>query len=79
MGLFDFVDDVVGGVTKKATSIVADPIGTVVRTVTRPIADGINVVDGLTEGELRIKAAARLGVDAVSSMALGELVSWYND
>ena len=54
-----------------------DPIGTSVDIATRPIRDGIDIVDGLTEGELREKAILRLGVDVVSGMTLSELIEWY--
>lgn len=68
MGLFDIVDD-----------FISDPIGTTVRTATQPIRDGLSVVDGLTEGELRVKAGLRLGADVAGGMALSELIDWYQD
>ena len=70
--LFDVVTDTV-------SDFVDDPIGTVVDITTQPIRDGITVIDGLTEGELREKAALRLGADIASGMALGELIDWYSD
>jgi len=51
-----------------------DLINFAVRTATQPIRDGLDVLDGLTEGEIRIKAAARLGADVVSGMALSEII-----
>ena len=72
MGIFDIV-------TKKVSDFVDDPIGTTIDTATQPIRDGIAVIDGLSEGELRIRAATRLGADVVSGMALGELIEWYSD
>ena len=45
-----------------------------INTVTKPVADGFDILEGLTEGELRHKAALRLGVDAVSGMALSEVI-----
>ncbi len=77
MGLFDFVEDVFDSVENTAKEFIDDPIGKSVEVVTQPVRDGLDVVDGLTEGELRVKAAVRLGVDVASSMALGELVDWY--
>lgn len=56
-----------------------DPIGTTVDIVTQPMRDGIAVIDGLTEGELREKAALRLGADIAGGMALNELIEWYSD
>ena len=70
--VFDFVE-------KTATEFIEDPIGKTVDIVTQPIRDGLEVVDGLTEGELRVKAATRLGVDVVSGMALSELLEWYDN
>ena len=69
--LFDKVTDTV-------SDFVDDPIGTTVDTVTKPVRDGITVIDGLTEGELREKAALRLGADIASGMALSELIDWYS-
>jgi hypothetical protein len=31
-----------------------------------PVVDGLDILDGLTEGEIRTKAIARLGADAVN-------------
>lgn len=61
------------------SDFVDDPIGTTVDVATQPVRDALEVIDGLTEGELREKAAARLGADLAGGMALGELVDWYND
>lgn len=58
---------------------VDDPIGTTVDIATQPLRDGLTVIDGLTEGELRTKAALRLGADVVGGMALSEVIDWYND
>lgn len=65
--------------TKTVSDFVDDPIGTTVDTATQPVRDGIEIVDGLTEGELREKAAVRFGVDVASGMALGELINWYKN
>lgn len=51
-----------------------DPLGTVVKTVTQPITDSLDVLEGLTEGEIREKAALRLGVDVVAGLALSEVI-----
>lgn len=45
-----------------------------VKTATQPIRDGLDILDGLTEGELRVRAAARLGADVVAGMALSEII-----
>jgi len=70
--LFDKATDMV-------SDFVDDPIGTTVDIVTQPIRDGAEVIDGLTEGELREKAALRLGADIAGGMALSELLDWYTD
>lgn len=47
--------------------------------VTKPIIDAVDVIDGLTEGELRERAALRLGADVAGGMALNELMEWYSE
>lgn len=44
----------------------------------RPYDDVLDVVDGLSELELRESAALRLGESVVWGMSLSELVEWYN-
>lgn len=65
------------GIGNTVSEFVEDPIGKTVEVATQPIRDGLEIIDGLTEGELRYKATLRLGADVVSGMALGEIVSWY--
>jgi hypothetical protein len=50
----------------------------IVDSVTQPFEDAYDIVDGLTEGELREEAAARLGSQVVMTMTTAELVEWYN-
>lgn len=57
----------------------SDLAGAAIDTVTQPLRDGLDVLDGLTEGELREKAALRLGADVVGAMALVELIEWYSN
>ena len=64
---------------KTATDFAEDPIGTSVDVATQPIRDGLDIIDGLSEGELREKAALRLGADIAGGMALSELAEWYNE
>lgn len=61
--LFDTVDD-----------FVHNPVGSTIDIITQPVRDGIEVLEGLTEGEIRHKAALRLGADVVSGMALSEII-----
>ena len=65
---------ILDSVAKTASNIVSDPIGTGINMVTQPVVDGLDVLNGLTEGELREKAALRLGADIVAGMALNELI-----
>ncbi len=68
MSMFDLIpdaDDIVN-IAKKGVDM-----------VTQPIRDTLEVVDGLTEGELREKAVIRLGADAAGGMALSELIELY--
>ena len=66
-------------VANTAADFVNDPVGTAVDIATQPVADALNVIDGLSEGELRKKAAIRLGADIAAGMAVSELVEWYVD
>jgi hypothetical protein len=53
--------------------------GNIVDSVTQPFEDAYDIVDGLTEGELREEAAARLGAQVVMTMTTAELIEWYQD
>ena len=64
--IFDTIDD-----------FVSDPIGTTVDVVTQPLVDSIDIIDGLTEGELRYKAMLRLGTDVAVGLSVSELVELY--
>lgn len=77
--VFGLIEDMVDSVVDTASEFIDDPVGKTVKTVTQPVRDGLEIVDGLTEGELRVKAAIRLGVDVASGMALSELIEWYNE
>jgi hypothetical protein len=59
-------------VTDTLEDFIDDPFETTLNTATQPIRDGVE----LTEGELRHKAALRLGTDVALGMALSELVEW---
>lgn len=49
------------------------------RAALRPLRDAADVLAGLTEGELRSRAAIRLGVDVVAGMALGDVLDYLLD
>jgi hypothetical protein len=53
--------------------------GFIVDAVTSPIRDTLDVLEGLTEGELRTKAAFRLGADVVAGMAVSEIIEALKD
>lgn len=55
-------------------SMLGDLIDKVVKTATQPVRDGLSVIEGLTEGEIREKAAIRLGADIVAGLALSEII-----
>jgi len=45
----------------------------------QPVRDTVDILDGLTEGEIREKAVMRLGADVVAGMALSEIVDALSD
>lgn len=51
-------------------------IGTVVDAALQPVRDGLDILDGLSEGEIREKAVLRLGADVVAGMAFAEIVDY---
>lgn len=51
----------------------------IVNIAVSPLQDGLDVLDGLTEGEIRTKAALRLGADVVAGMALSEVLEALDD
>ncbi len=67
-------NNIINSITDKVEDFIDDPIGTTVGTVTQPVRDGLDLLEGLTEGEIRTMAAARLGADYVTGLALGEVV-----
>ena len=60
-----------GSILSLATDVILSPL--------RTVEDVVDVVEGLTEGELREKAALSLGVDVVTGMALNEIIEWYEE
>lgn len=52
-------------------------IGLAVTAATQPFVDAVDILDGLTEGELREKAALRLGADVAMSMGAAALIDWW--
>lgn len=64
--MFGLIDDVLDLTTTAADKAIDIAL--------QPVADGIIVFQGLTEGELRTQAALRLGADVVSGMAVSEII-----
>tara|TARA_R110002012_G_scaffold57571_1_gene148540 strand:+ start:572 stop:784 length:213 start_codon:yes stop_codon:yes gene_type:complete len=62
---------------KTTNEFIDDPIGKSVQVATQPMRDGLEIIDGLSEGQLKEKAICRLGIDVVSGMCLSELLDWY--
>ena len=50
-----------------------------VKIATQPLEDGLNVIDGLSEVEIRKKEIARLGAEAASATALAEIIEILED
>jgi len=65
---------ILDGITDTVAHFASAPVGTTIGIVTQPIVDGCDLLDGLTEGEFRHKAALRLGADVVSGMAISEVI-----
>ena len=72
--MFGFMSEVVSSVTNTVEDFIDEPVQTVVGIATQPVYDTLEVLEGLSEGELHTQAALRLGVDAVSGMAVSELI-----
>ena len=77
--MFGVIEGMFNGVVNTVDDFIDNPIGKTVQVATQPLRDGLEIIDGLTEGELRLAAATRLGIDVASGMALGELIDWYTE
>ena len=51
-----------------------DLIGDIVDIVLSPLDDAIEILSGLSEGELREKAILRLGTDAIVGLGTSEII-----
>ena len=72
-GIGDMVKGVTDTVEDTVNEFVDDPVGFTVDTLTQPIRDSLEVLEGLTEGEIREMAILRLGADAITGMAVSEI------
>ena len=68
------VDSVMTKAVKEAGEFIEKPIEKTVEAITSPVKNGLIVAGGLTEGEIRTRAIARLGADVVGGMALSEII-----
>lgn len=68
-----------GNLLNGISEFAENPLKKTADLVTQPVRDALTVIDGLTEGELREKAAIRLGMDVAAGMALSELIDWYQE
>lgn len=60
----------------EVVEFIQNPVSKTVKTMTQPARDGLDVIDGLSVGEIRAKAALRLGADVVGGMALAEVIAY---
>lgn len=59
--------------------MISDLIQKTVKATTQPIKDGLEILEGLSEGEIRQQAIARLGVDVVAGMGIAELIEFLKE
>jgi hypothetical protein len=60
--------------------VIGDTLSTVVEhVVVNPIHNAVDVLDGLSQGELRAKAALSLGEEVVGGMLISEVVSYLSE
>lgn len=72
--MFNIINNMIDSVVETADDFVSDPLGTTVDIATQPVRDSLEVLQGLSVGELRTRAALRIGADAVVGMAVSELI-----
>lgn len=70
---------ILGSVTDTIQDFAGDPVGTTANIVLQPVSDTVEIFEGLSEGELREKAAIRLGADIVSGMTLSAVIEVLTD
>lgn len=77
--MWGILEDIGDGICNTVEKVAKAPVQTAIDLAVQPVRDAIDVIDGLSEGELRTMAIARLGADVAGSMALSELIEWYSD
>ena len=68
------VDSTIKKAVREAAEFIDNPIEKSIETAISPLKNGLIVAGGLTEGEIKTRAIARLGADVVGGMALSELI-----
>ena len=69
-----------GSIINTMGSIANAGVSAAINTVTAPVkmaSNALDIIDGLTEGELRTKAIMSLGEEVALSMTQAELIEWY--
>ncbi|AGN30285.1 hypothetical protein VPFG_00286 [Vibrio phage nt-1] len=72
--MFGFIEDAFDSVVNTVDDFIDDPVGQTVYHATSPIRDAAEIIEGLTEGEIRAMAVARLGADIAAGMAISEII-----
>ena len=76
--MFGFISDTIESTFNSASEtiddFIEDPVGTSVDMALSPVHNTIDILEGLSEGELRAIAVARLGADVACGMALSEII-----
>ncbi len=75
--MFWFIEDTFDSIVDTTERFIKNPVKTTVDIATQPLRDWLDIIDWLTEWELRTKAIARLWVDIAWWMAVSELIDWY--
>lgn len=75
--MFWFIWDAIDYAASEVWEFVENPIKKTAQVVTQPVRDWLEIVDWLTEWEIREKAVLRLWADVAMWMAASELIEWY--
>lgn len=70
--MFSLLGDAVNAVTSTVDDVIGLPIA---KTVARPVTCSLDILDGLTEFEIREKAILELGVEVAAMYTTSELIT----
>lgn len=73
--MLGFISDCVESVCDEIEEFVDNPIGYTVDSAFNPVRNTADIIEGLSEGEIRTLAIAKLGADVVAGMAFSEIVA----